>query len=492
MKRIIISGAGSHCGKTTAACGLISAFREHGLKVCAYKTGPDYIDTQYLRSAAQCEAYNLDTWLMTPERVRELFMMTSGDKDIAVIEGAMGLYDGGINSTAEIAKLLDAPVIAVINAKSVGETAASIALGLREYDNEINLAGVILNHAGYDSHVKIISDALNRTGIKLLGAIKRNDKLSIPERHLGLLPVNENMNYDFDSVRAVIESCVNIDEVIRVSESSCEISEILSSWPCVNHKVRIAIAKDKAFTFYYPESIYTLREMGAEIIYFSPIRDSELPKADGYIFGGGFPEIFAGELEMNTSMRESVRECANSGAFILAECGGYMYLCDSLTDINGKKFHMAGAIHRAAFMTDKPVIGYIEAKALSGNILCSEGGIIRGHEFHYSRVSQEDTFALSMTRRKTGESYASSHEFNDSDFSCSMTRRKTEKTYASGHDFHDSNFAFTMTRRRTGESYWGGYVRGNILASYLHINFFGNLKLAEHFLSRIDIKQTSR
>ncbi|MBQ9628201.1 MAG: cobyrinate a,c-diamide synthase [Synergistaceae bacterium] len=443
-RRIIISGAGSHCGKTTVACGLLSAFREHGLKVCAYKTGPDYIDTQYLRNAGRCEAYNLDTWLMTPERVRELFMMTSRGKDIAVIEGAMGLYDGGMNSTAEIAKLLHAPVIAVINAKSVGETAASIALGLREYDHEINLAGVILNHADSDSHVKIISDSLERTGIKLLGAIKRNDKLIIPERHLGLLPLNENMNYDFASVRAVIESCVNIDEVIRVSESSCETHGSLSSWPCASHKAGIAIARDEAFNFYYPESIETLKHMGAEIIYFSPLHDECIPKADGYIFGGGFPEIFARELEMNTSMRESVRKAANSGACILAECGGYMYLCDSLTDRDGKKYRMAGVIHSDAFMTDKPVIGYIEAKALSDNILCSEGDIIRGHEFHYSRVNQTDTFA------------------------------------------------FNMTRRRTGESYSGGYAHGNILASYLHMNFFGNIKLAERFLSRIDINQTSR
>lgn len=385
---------------------------------------------------------------MNDKRVRELFMMTSRDKDIAVIEGAMGLYDGGINSTAEIAKLLNAPVIAVINAKSVGETAASIALGLREYDKKINLAGVILNNAGSDSHVKIISEALERTGIKLLGAIKRDDRLMIPERHLGLLPLNENMNYDFDSVRAAIESCVDIDEVIRISESESESeSSSLSSWPCVNHKVKIAIAKDEAFTFYYPESIETLKRSGAEIIYFSPVHDERIPKADGYIFGGGFPEIFAHELEANESMRESVREAACSGSYILAECGGYMYLCDSLTDRDGKNFRMAGVIHRDSFMTERPVIGYIEAESLSDNILCSKGDIIRGHEFHYSRVK------------------------------------------------HEGSYAFNMTRRRTGEHYHGGYANGNILASYLHINFFGDINLAERFLShlsKIDIKQTSR
>lgn len=443
--QIVISGSGSHCGKTTIACGLLSSFREHGLRVCAYKTGPDYIDTEYLRNAGKCEAYNLDTWLMSPERVRELFIETSRGKDIAVIEGAMGLYDGGMNSTAEIAKLIHAPVIAVIDAKSIGETAASIALGLREYDRDVDFAGVILNRAGSDSHVKIISDALERTDIKLFGALKRNDKLIIPERHLGLFPVHENMNYDFDSVRYAVEEYVDVDEVFRVAGSSGELHEALSSsWPCVKHNVRIAVARDEAFSFYYPESIETLRRMGAEIVYFSPIHDVILPEADGYIFGGGFPEMFARELEENTSMRESVRQCAESNVPLLAECGGYMYLCDSITDINGKKFSMARVIHCDAFMTDKPVIGYIEALALNENLLCDEGDIIRGHEFHYSRV-------------------------------------KNEKSHA-----------FMMTRRRTGEAYSGGYSHGNILASYLHINFFGNTKLSEHFLSRIDINQSSR
>ena len=379
---------------------------------------------------------------MSEEKVRELFTKTSRGKDIAVIEGAMGLYDGGMNSTAEIAKLLHAPVIAVLNVKSIGETAASIALGLREYDNEVNFAGVILNHAGSASHIRIISEELNRIGIKVFGALRRNDKLTIPERHLGLLPFNENTNYDFDSVRAIVEECVDIDEVIRVSESSSEIHESESSRPCMNHKVRVAVARDEAFTFYYPESIDTLRELGAEIIYFSPIHDDELPRADGYIFGGGFPEMFARELEANESMRESVRQCASS--IMLAECGGYMYLCDSMTDRDGKNFHMAEVIHSDAYMTDRPVIGYIEASSLSDNIMCKEGDIIRGHEFHYSRVNQKD------------------------------------------------EFAFMMTRRRTGETYNGGYAHGNILASYLHVNFFGNPELAERFLSRIDINHTSR
>ena len=434
-KRIVIAGAGSHCGKTTIACGLLSSFREHGLKVCAYKTGPDYIDTEYLRIAGRCEAYNLDTWLMTPERVIELFAETSKGKDIAVIEGAMGLYDGGMNSTAEIAKLLHAPVIAVIDAKSVGETAASIALGLREYDNAVNLAGVILNRAGSASHVEIISDALDRTGIRLFGALKRNDKLSIPERHLGLLPVHENMNHDFDSVRAVVESSINFDEVLRVSESSYKLHESLSSWPCLKHNIRVAVARDEAFSFYYPESIDTLKRLGAEIIYFSPVHDDILPRADGYIFGGGFPEMFAPELEANETMRGSVRLCASSSVPVLAECGGFMYLCDSLTDRDGKKFNMAGVIHCDSFMTDRPVIGYIEAEALQENILCNKEDVIRGHEFHYSGMNLND------------------------------------------------GFAFNMTRRRTGESYFGGYAHGNILASYLHINFFGNIKLAERFIT---------
>jgi len=428
-KTILIAGASSSSGKTSIACGLLRAFSKRGLKLCAYKTGPDYIDTEYLRRAGNCEAYNLDTWLMSKDKTRELFIKTSKDKDIAIIEGAMGLYDGGENSTAEIAKLLNVPVTLVINSKSLGESAAAVALGFKNFDPEIKIAGVILNCVGSENHAKIISDSLERFKIKFLGALPRDDKLKIPERHLGLLPVFEN-EFNFDFLADFIEKNLNLDNLLTPVCFSH--SSLLT--PNSSLKKKIAVAKDKAFSFYYPESLEVLRELGAEIIFFSPLSDKNLPEADGYIFGGGFPEIFARELSQNFSMLESVKNNFYSGRKkFLAECGGLMYLCKSL-----ENFKMAGLLPFNSFMTKKPVIGYMEARALKENLLCEKNKIIRGHEFHYSKVEPE-------------------------------------------FDFYKDYCAFELTRRN-GEKKFGGYADKNILASYLHVNFFGNENLAEKFL----------
>ena len=435
MRAVIISGTSSHCGKTTIACGLLSALRQRGLKVCAYKTGPDYIDPQYLRMAGKCEAYNLDTWLMTPERTRELFALTSAGADVAVIEGAMGLYDGGTDSTAGIAKLLGVPVILVVDAASVGESAAAVALGFREYDRDVDVAGVILNRVGSDYHAEIIADALKEKGIKLFGVIRRNDGLAVPERHLGLVPAVENAGYDVERLGQVVGEYVRLDDVMRSAGYVPDDAPMHALTPCVKG-VTVGVAHDEAFSFYYPESLRTLQDLGAQLVYFSPLRDAVLPEADGYIFGGGFPEMFAASLSANTSMLRSVRQCVRP---VLAECGGFMYLCRTLRDIHGEVHGMAGVIPYDAVMTSRPVVGYMEARALRDNLLCSEGGILRGHEFHYSRIDGEQNL-------------------------------------------------FSLTRRRTEISYYGGYVHVNITASYLHTNFFGNINCAKHFLSLIDIK----
>lgn len=436
----MIAGSGSHCGKTTLTCGLLEAFRNRGGSVSAYKTGPDYIDPQFLRRSGKCEAFNLDTWLMSEERTRELFVRTSNNTDIAVIEGAMGLYDGGQHSTASIAKLLKAPVILVMDVKSLGESAAAVALGFREYDHDVNFAGVILNRAGSEYHVKIIADELARLGIKCFGALKRDDSLGVPERHLGLVPVDEGAGYDSESLRLAVEESVNLDEVLRISE---DVPELHANSPEIRPRarVRIGVARDEAFSFYYPESLGILEEMGAELEYFSPVHDAKLPKAEGYIFGGGFPEMFAGELSGNASMLESVRANVRP---VFAECGGYMYLCRSLRDFGGNVYGMAGVIPADAVMTDKPKLGYMEARALQSNILCEEGRVIRGHEFHYSRIEPEIPEEL-----------------------C----------------------AFALTRRNTDTSHFGGYAHGNILASYLHINLLGNPELAERFIASLTLSR---
>lgn len=448
MKRIIIAGASSHSGKTTIACGLLASLKRRGLDVIAFKTGPDYIDPEYLRKAGGCEAYNLDTWLMNEDMTRRLFALASSGHDTAIIEGAMGLYDGGIHSTAGIAKLIDAPVILVINAKSLGESAAAIALGFREYDPQINLAGVILNCTGSDFHEKIIADSLAEKGIKFLGALRRDDGIAIPERHLGLLSAYENGGFDVEALREKFESSVNIDEVMRITENVQPLrpcGEIYA--PEKMYDVHIAVARDEAFTFRYPESIHALESVGAEIEYFSPIHDDTLPKADGYIFGGGFPEIFAESLAGNASMIRAVKECAKP---ILAECGGMMYLCRGMKNLDGRKFDMAGVIPFECYMAGRAVMGYMTAIALRDNILCVKGDSIRGHEFHYSRVMPE---------------------------------------------YLSESCAFEMVRRNNGGNHFGGYACGNVLASYLHVNFFGNEGITSRFMKilashKIDFKHS--
>ena len=459
MKKIIIAGASSRSGKTLTACGLLASLRKRGLKVIAFKTGPDYIDTEYLRRAGQCEAYNLDTWLMSEENTRRLFSEYSAGHDIAVIEGAMGLFDGGANSTANIARLTRAPVFLVINARSMGESAAAVALGFREFDRDINMAGVILNFTGSDYHSEIISSALSQKGIKFLGALKRDDSLKIPERHLGLISANENDNFDFETLCALFESSVDVDEILRLAENdnAKNIRPCEKFIPQKKYHVRIGVARDESFTFIYPESMKTLERLGAEIVTFSPLRDERLPFADGYIFSGGYPEIFARGLSANIPMLESVRNCRKP---ILAECGGMMYLCRRLKDSDGHNFDMAGVIPFEAFMSERPVMGYMTGVALRDNIICRKGESIRGHEYHYSRIVPE---------------------------------------------YDDETCAFELVRRNTDSSHYGGYAGGNILASYgggavsasqseiqrnilasyLHINFYGNENFAENFLQAL-------
>lgn len=434
MKRIIIAGASSRSGKTTVTCGLLASLRRRGLCVSAYKTGPDYIDREHLSMAAKSQAYNLDTWLMSERRMTDLFSYTSSGSDIAVIEGAMGLYDGGDNSTASIARLLDAPVILVVNSRSIGESAAAVALGFLEYDRRVNIAGVILNLTGSDYHEEIIADSLREKGINFLGAMRRDDSMRIPERHLGLLQAGEISGFDTERLAAMFESCVDVDGILRIAGNVREIRPCHEIFPEARHNVRVGVARDEAFTFVYPESLMMLAEMGAEIIHFSPLHDVRLPDADGYIFCGGYPEIFAEGLAMNMAMIESVRTCNRP---MLAECGGMMYFCRSLRDYDGRKWDMAGLILCESYMAGHAVMGYRKGVALRDNILCMKGEVLRGHEYHYSRIEPE---------------------------------------------ICPEYCAFELSRRDGRGTHIDGYAGGNILATYLHTNFFGSVKMAERFL----------
>ena len=442
--RIIIAATQSGSGKTTITAGLIAALKNRGLNVQAYKVGPDYIDTGWHELASGKISHNLDSWLVGKDKLKEIFVETSDGADISIIEGVMGLYDGGkggISSTAEISKLLDAPVVLVIDAKSMGTSAAAVALGFKQFDTSIKLAGVILNRLGSDSHKKIIVDALNALGIKTFGAIKRNDEFHLPERHLGLVPTAENNNINvIKKICAAVENQVDIDALIQLGTRNKELGTsslcpTSSQFLFTSSYLKIGVAKDEAFNFYYGASLNELERRGAEIIYFSPLNDEYLPKVDGLIIGGGFPEMFAAKLQENKKIRAEIFNAAQKGLPIFAECGGFMYLMKNLIDFNGKSFEMCGVIDGVATMTKKlQTVGYVEAEILRDCVIGKAGDKFHAHEFHFS----------------TAET------FDEKIFKC--------------------------RRMRTGKEYFAGVCQKNLVATYLHIHFAGSTSAASNFI----------
>jgi cobyrinic acid a,c-diamide synthase len=443
IPRLVIAGTSSGVGKTTIVTGLLAELNRRGLRVQSYKVGPDYIDPGYHALASGKPAHNLDTWLIPQEEIGSLFARTAEGNDIAIIEGVMGLYDGGrngISSTAEIAKRLGAPVILVVDAKAAGESVAATVLGFKNYDPDLNIAGVIVNRLGSDTHKTIVVQALARLNIPVFGCIHRDETLMIKERHLGLTPVEET-----DALAAVaamgdqIARQVAVDKLIEIAGEGAPI-KLDSTDYVFQPTVSIGVANDEGFSFYYPESLDALRRCGALLVPFSPLKDNSLPLVDGLLLGGGFPEMFLRELSANSPMHQAIRSAAGQGMPIYAECGGLMYLTREIVAFNGEAYPMVGLVPAVCTMQPRlQTVGYVEAMALTDNVLCRAGERLRGHEFHFSKM-----------------------EYSEKELS----------------------WAFNFTKIRTGEIYPGGFSRGNILASYLHIHFGGNRQAAEQFIAK--------
>ena len=443
IPRIVIAATQSGGGKTTLVTGLLAALRTRGLTVQSFKVGPDYIDLGYHRLASGRTGHNLDTWLVPEARLAEIFARECAGADIAVIEGVMGLYDGGrrgISSTAAIAKALDAPVLLVIDAKSVGASAAATALGFRIYDARLNLAGVLLNRLGSETHEEMVREAMAGIDMPVYGVLRRDAALALPERHLGLTPVEENAAAE--TVRSIgerVEVGLDLDSILKLARSVAPLVLPQSAQQNARSSVRIGIARDEAFSFYYAASLAELEAYGAEIIAFSPLHDEALPEVDGVLIGGGFPEMFAAQLAENASMRASLCRAAEEGMPIYAECGGYMYLMQSLVDFDGVEHAMAGIFPAHARMTEKlQMVGYVEAEQAVDTVLGSAGLLLHGHEFHFS--VEEAERAVDLVR------------------------------------------PFTFTKLRNGARYAAGCVYKNVLGSYLHLHFAGCQTAAENFV----------
>lgn len=438
----MIAAPHSGSGKTTVTAGIAAALASRGLRVHPCKVGPDYIDPGYLALAAGSRADNLDTWLTGEETMKKIFISASRDADISVIEGVMGLYDGGrggISSTARIAKTLRTPVVLVVDVRSMGESAAAVVKGFRDYDPEVDLRAVIINRYGSASHRAMVTTAIEKLGVPVAGAVPRDSAAEVRERHLGLLPAEENYNRkQTEILRRITESSVDIDALIEIARSAPPLEETEIGRRAAP-RVKIAVARDEAFSFYYPESLAVLEAAGAEIITFSPLNDERAPECGGLIFGGGFPEMFAGRLAANGSMKESVARAAAWGTPVYAECGGFMYLTREIKDFAGASHEMCGIIPMSCKMNDRlSTVGYVTAKALRDTVIAPQGAELRGHEFHFS----------------------------------------------SAEPLEPVPNAFLFTKTRTGETYLAGYAKGDVLASYLHIHFAGFPGAAARFVEK--------
>lgn len=399
-RRLIVAGAGSGVGKTTVTIGLMAALQQRGLVVQGFKCGPDYIDPTYHSAVTGRVSRNIDSWMLSHETVKEIFVKGSAGADISIIEGVMGLYDGkeatsDRGSTAEISILTNSPVLLVVNCQSMARSAAAVVKGFQVFNPNVRIAAVIANKVGSEGHYKIVKAAIEQEcEIPVLGYLLREDQIEIPERHLGLVPSVERGELAplFQRLGELISQTIDLDQLLEIAESEPLLAETrLFTEPPAMPKVRIAVAKDAAFHFYYPENFELLQAHGAELVFFSPLAGEAVPdQVDGLYIGGGFPEEFADELSENKIVLESVRNAINAGMPTLAECGGFMYLTEAIERTDGRSYPMVGLIPGKVKMQKRlAALGYREVKGYSYHWLLAEEMIAKGHEFHYSTFTPD-------------------------------------------------------------------------------------------------------
>ena len=412
-RRIVIAGTHSGVGKTTITLGLLAALRARGQHVQPFKVGPDFIDPSHHRVAAGRPSRNLDSWLMDDATNLELFARASSGADIAVIEGMMGLFDGfsGRNeqgSAAHMAKLLHAPVVLVVDAAAMARSAGAMVLGYQLFDPQVDVRGVIFNRAGSAGHFEMLKEAVeSRTSVKVLGYLLRDASLSMPERHLGLVPQAEHDQAElYGRIAERLEQTIDLDALLALAESEAlpAVAAKLFAGESAATVARIGVALDEAFNFYYEDNLELLRHHGAQLVPFSPVHDARIPEVDLLYIGGGFPELFTAPLAGNAAMAESIRAFAREGGPIYAECGGLMYLGESLQPFDGEPARMLGLLPVRTRMTrERLSIGYTEASVEAPNLIARAGEQLRGHEFHWSEWEAAGSPQATYTLRRRGQ-----------------------------------------------------------------------------------------
>ena len=398
---IVIAGVRSGVGKTTIATGVMGALTRRGLKVQPFKAGPDYIDPSYHQLACGVPSRNLDTWLCQHATVLELFQRASAGRDVSVVEGVMGVFDGHSSlteegSTAQLAKLLGAPVILIADAAKVARSVAAEVLGYQQFDPDLNVAGVILNGVGSERHLEFCKPQIEATtGLPVLGYLPRKEEFIQPERHLGLIPTVEGTvaRQWYDSIINQVEATMDVDAILKLAQTAKTPQAAPSVYPenKLGSRTTIAVAQDMAFNFYYQDSLDLLTAWGAELAPFSPLEDEKLPPNIGGLYlGGGFPELFAPQLSANTPMHQAIRDAVTAGVPVYAECGGLMYLGKSLSDLEGATHPMVGVIPAESAMSQSRLtLGYREVESCTDSPVLEKGQRVRGHEFHWSTLAQQ-------------------------------------------------------------------------------------------------------
>ena len=413
-------------GKTTLTMGLLQAFAR-SMKVQPFKVGPDYIDPAFHTHITGRKCRNLDGWMLSEDTIKSLFARSGRSADLCVIEGVMGMHDGAgtrknQGSTAHIAKILNAPVVLVLDARAMAASAAAMVLGYRDYDPEINLEGVILNNVSGGKHYDLLKTVIQRdTGIRVFGYLPPHKDISLPDRHLGLVPQGEleDLEEKLNLLGQLVRDHLDLDGLEILARQYASFSSTPSPLPDPsNHqsggRITTAVAMDPAFHFYYWDNLELLEELGAELVYFSPLSDEKLPEGiDLLILGGGFPEVFAAQLEANKPMRQAVKHAVKQGLPVYGECGGLMYLSERIRGPEGKdpegkggSFSMVGAFPGTTAMTGRlQRFGYVEVENRSDNLLGLQGTRFRAHEFHYSVLegAPEHLFSMHVYKIRDGE-----------------------------------------------------------------------------------------
>jgi cobyrinic acid a,c-diamide synthase len=446
VKAFVVAGTASGVGKTTVALAIIAGLRSRGLTVQPFKCGPDFIDGGHLALVANRAARNLDTWMLDAEANREIFCRASTGCDGVVVEGMMGLFDGVTGSseegsTAEIAKLLDLPVVLVLDAGNSARSIAAVVRGFETFDQGLRFAGIVLNRVAGDAHFRMLDSAIRQSSVvPVLGWLPMEADVAIPERHLGLHTAAEGIGASLSALTR-LGNRLDLDQLLNATTHSqrFETARTHSAEPKYEGS-RVGIARDKAFSFYYEDNLDLLRENGTEIVEFSPLTDCALPKnLHALYFGGGYPELHAAALSDNGCLLKDIREFAEANKPIYAECGGLMYLAERLTTLEGQSYPMAGILPVGVEMTKSLVhFGYADVEFADDCLLGKKGTVVRGHSFHCSRIVAQGPLRCAYRVHY------------------SLSGRKEEE----------------------------GFTHRQVLGSYIHLHFRSNPSLVSHFLQQ--------